>query len=243
MFSGKTVGFIPTLGNLHCGHLSLVNRSVRENDITVVSIFVNPTQFAKEEDFLNYPQTLTQDFQVAAEERVDYILAPSYRSMYPQGFRYQAHENEFSQIMEGRFREKHFDGVLTAMVKFFNLIRPTRAYFGTKDYQQYRLVKDMVKSFFIDTKIVRCQTVREKDMLAHSTRNLRLTPKHRELAKEFYPILNKNISINKMTKELEAKGFKVEYIEDHYDRRLAAVRLGKIRLLDNVRVKQHEPQK
>lgn len=236
-FRNKTIGFVPTMGNLHCGHLSLVNRSTKENDITVLSLFVNPTQFDNEEDYLLYPKTLTTDLRKAEEENVDYVLAPNYKAIYPDNFRFKVHEDGFSQIMEGKFRPGHFDGVLTVILKYLMLVRPTKAYFGEKDYQQYRLIKDMAKSFFLDTKILRCRTVREKDGLAHSSRNFRLTPEERALAPQFPALLKHDIPINELKEYLRKAGFKVDYVEENGDRRFAAVQLGNIRLLDNMKIK------
>ncbi|MEE4281550.1 MAG: pantoate--beta-alanine ligase, partial [Pseudomonadales bacterium] len=168
------VGFVPTMGALHEGHLSLLRRSVVENAITVLSIYVNPTQFNDPEDLQNYPDTLQQDLAAAQQAGVDYVLMPNYAELYADGFRYQVTETQFSEKLCGRNRPGHFTGVLTVVMKLLNIVSPQRAYFGKKDYQQYLLVRDMAQVFFMPVDIIGCDTVREIDGLAMSSRNLNL---------------------------------------------------------------------
>ena len=227
------LGFVPTMGALHEGHLSLIRKSISENEKTVVSIYVNQTQFNDKFDFKNYPVDFNQDLEMLKKLGVDYVLNPVYEQMYPDNFRFKLTENNFSKLFCGKDRPGHFDGVLTVVMKLFNIVRPKRSYFGEKDFQQLTLIKDMVTSFFMDIEIVSCPTLREHDGLAMSSRNVLLNAKERTLAPMFNKILKMNISADEVKKRLEENSFKVDYVEDYKQRRLAAVRLGKVRLIDN----------
>jgi len=229
-----SLGFVPTMGALHKGHLSLVERSVKENDRNAVSIFVNPTQFDNPADLDNYPQTITEDMKQLEQAGVDVILLPEYEKLYPDNYRYQVSENRFSTKLCGSFRQGHFDGVLTVVMKLLNLVRADRAYFGEKDYQQYLLIKDMVEAFFLPTKIIPCTTIREADGLAFSSRNIRLTPEERRRAPLLYELLKSDMNSREVIECLESSGFVVDYIEEIKNRRYGAVHLGKVRLIDNV---------
>lgn len=232
----KTIGFVPTMGALHKGHIALVKKSLKQNDITVVSIFVNPTQFNNKEDLQNYPVTIKSDIKILNEMNVNYLLLPKYKDLYPDDFKYKIIETDFSKMLCGRFRPGHFDGVLTVVMKLFNIIKPDRAYFGEKDYQQLELIRGMVRSFFMDIKIVSVPTVRDKDGLALSSRNLRLSAIQRQLAPRFPEILKSDLPIKQIKSKLTREGFKVEYVEQIGNRRFAAVYLGKVRLIDNVKI-------
>lgn len=233
-YLGKQVGFVPTMGALHEGHTSLLKRSKAENEITVVSIFVNPTQFNNQSDFKNYPVTMESDLKLLEECGVDYLLLPSYDEMYRDKYRYRVEESEVSSILCGAHRPGHFAGVLTVVLKLLNLARAHKAYFGEKDYQQYLLIKGMAEAFFLPTEIVPCATVRAKDGLALSSRNLRLSARERELANSFAIELKRKNNIEKVKENLSKKGFRVDYVEDHFGRRFGAVHLGDVRLIDNV---------
>ena len=234
------VGFVPTMGALHEGHLSLLRRSVVENAITVLSIYVNPTQFNDPDDLQNYPDTLRQDLAAAQEAGVDFVLMPKYDELYADGFRYQVTETQFSEKLCGRNRPGHFTGVLTVVMKLLNIVVPQRAYFGEKDYQQYLLVRDMVQAFFMPVDIVSCDTVREIDGLAMSSRNLNLKTSARKHAARFYEIISAPLSDVEVRRQLDAEGFQVDYVESCHGRRFAAiVTQGKncgqtVRLIDNV---------
>ena len=230
----KSVGFIPTMGAIHEGHLSLVRQSKNENDITVVSIYVNPTQFNNRNDYENYPGDLEQDLALLTNAGVSYCLLPTYDELYSDQYRFRVNETDHSKIMEGKKRPGHFDGVLTVVMKLINAVKPHRMYMGEKDYQQYKLVKNMTDAFFMNTKIILCPTIRESDGLALSSRNERLSKQERGIAHQFYHQLLTNNPPDVITDELERKKFHVEYIEDHSGRRFGAVRLGKVRLIDNV---------
>ena len=232
---GSTIGFVPTMGALHAGHLSLVGRARRENGVVVASIFVNPTQYDDPADLEIYPRPFEADLAACEAAGVDLVIAPDYGALYPDGYRFRVTESTFSRELEGAHRDGHFDGVLTVVLKLLNIVAPNRAYFGEKDWQQLQLVRDMVGSFFVDTEIVACQTVREADGLAMSSRNELLTAEHRQLAPRFHEILSSGRPVEEMAAALEAAGFTVDYVEHRAGRVLGAVRLGKVRLIDNVR--------
>jgi len=230
----RTIGFVPTMGALHEGHASLLELSREENDISVLSIYVNPTQFNNSEDLKNYPITWENDLQVATEASVDVIFKPSYSEIYADDYRYKVQENSDSQVLCGAHRPGHFDGVLTVVLKFFQLVQPKRAYFGEKDFQQLRLIQGMARSLFLDLEIVPVPTLREKDGLAMSSRNFRLTPEERKTAPALYEILHSVADLTEARSRLEKLNFKVDYIEDHWNRRFVAAHLGKVRLIDNI---------
>ncbi len=238
----NTIGFVATMGNLHSGHQSLLERSVKENEITVLSIFINPTQFNDKNDLVSYPKTFEQDFALAEKLKIDYVLAPKYADLYPDDYKYRVTEIDFSRCMEGIYRANHFDGVLTVVMKLLMLVKPDRAYFGEKDFQQLQLITDMVKAFFLDTKIISCVTIRDKNGLALSSRNSFLTQQQYETAKRFPELLAMNASLSAITQKLKNQGFSVDYVEEYNDRRFAAVRLGKIRLTDNIVINLREGQ-
>lgn len=229
----KKVGFVPTMGALHEGHVSLFNKSVTENDVTFVSIYVNKTQFNDPSDYNNYPRNIEKDIELLEKNGVDVLFLPTYEEIYADNYNYRIAENSMSKILCGKTRKGHFEGVLTVVLKLLNLIHPAKAYFGEKDYQQYLLIKKMCEAFFINTEIISCPTVREIDGLAMSSRNLLLTNQERKVAANFYRLLKQENDINKVKIELEKLGFGIDYIEDIDQRRFGAVFLGKVRLIDN----------
>lgn len=231
------IGFVPTMGALHAGHTSLLQKSVSENDFTVLSIFVNPTQFNDKSDFTNYPKTWKEDLAVAAGCEVDFILMPTYEQMYPDQYRYKLSENDFSKKLCGGSREGHFDGVLTVVMKLLNVVSPNRAYFGEKDYQQFKLIHDMAACFFMPTEIIPCPTLRETSGLAMSSRNVRLSSVGRTKAALIYKLMTESKSSTDVSQKLTEAGFKVDYVEDYYDRRFVAAFLEGVRLIDNVEIK------
>lgn len=183
---GKTIGFVPTMGYLHEGHLSLVRCSKRDNDITVVSIFVNPTQFGKNEDYDRYPRDLQRDLNLLQREGVDIVLAPSVEDMYPKGYSTYVEETELSKLWEGTFRPGHFRGVCTVVTKLFNIVKPDKAYFGEKDYQQLKIIQKMVKDLNMDIEVIGCPIVRDSEGLAMSSRNVYLSPEERKQVTAIY---------------------------------------------------------
>ena len=234
--SGKTVGFVPTMGALHPGHASLMRRARLENDITVLSIYVNPAQFDNPEDLNKYPSTLENDRTLAAAEAVDFILLPQYQQIYPDRYRYKLSENESSLQLCGAHRPGHFDGVLTIVMKLLNIVQPTRAYFGEKDQQQLQLIRGMVDAFFMPVKIIPCPIFRESDGLAMSSRNVRLSSAERKQAPQFYKALQLSATARQAHLELEDQGFDVDYVEDVDGIRYGAIRVGSVRLIDNVQL-------
>jgi pantoate--beta-alanine ligase len=260
----KTVGFIPTMGALHRGHLSLIKKAQKKNDLVVVSIFVNPTQFDKEEDLLKYPKTLQNDLKLLESVSCDVLFNPSVEEIYSDNivsekFNFDGLEHE----MEGQFRTGHFDGVGTIVKTLIEIIEPNKAYFGQKDFQQLQIIKKMVKKYNLDVKIKGCPIFREQDGLAMSSRNVRLTKAHRTAAPFIYKTLKKakkkfktendakimNWVENKFKKhpllaleyftiadEKTLKTIKTKESGKEY-RAFIAVFAGDIRLIDNIRLK------
>lgn len=229
-----SVGFVPTMGNLHEGHASLVHKSKQENDITVLSIFINPTQFNNPEDFKNYPKTLEDDITLAKNIGVDYLFLPNNSDIYPDNYNYKVSESKISTILEGKFRPGHFEGMLTIVLKLLLITRPTRIYFGEKDYQQYQLIRNMAEAFFLETDVIGCETVRNENNLPLSSRNNRFTPEQFEAVQAFPKIFHANLAPAEIKQQLTQAGFEVEYVEEYEGRRFAAVKYAGIRLIDNI---------
>lgn len=178
----KKIGFVPTMGYLHKGHLSLVECSKKKNDITVVSIFVNPTQFGKNEDFDKYPRDLERDLKLCEEAGVDYVFAPTVYEMYPEGYSTYVIMEPLTDKLCGKYRPGHFKGVLTVVNKLFNIVQPDNAYFGEKDYQQLIIIKKMLEDLNMNVNVVGCPIIREEDGLAMSSRNKYLSEEERKSA-------------------------------------------------------------
>jgi pantoate--beta-alanine ligase len=229
-----TAGFVPTLGGLHDGHRSLIDRCRADNPTTVVSVFLNPAQFDQQADLDQYPADLEEDLEKLERWGVDHVLLPTASAMYPDDYRYRVTENELSSRFCGAHRPGHFDGVLTVVLRLLNLVRPRRAYFGEKDWQQLALVRGMVDAFFLDVDIVACPVVREASGLALSSRNARLDARQRALAPELVRTLSREADPELAANRLRSLGFDVDYVEDHDGRRLAAASLGAVRLIDNI---------
>ena len=236
--AGGTLGLVPTMGALHAGHLSLVRRSRQENAATVVSIFVNPTQFDQAPDLERYPRQTGKDLALLRDAGVDAVFLPAPEDIYPDGYLYRVSESDLSLKLCGAHRPGHFDGMLTVVMKLLNIVRPTRAYFGEKDFQQLLLVRGMAQAFFLDTEIVGCPVVREADGLAMSSRNQNLDVAQRRLAPTLHQVLRESTDSGGAYAQLRELGFDVDYVEDFQGRRLAAVRLGGTRLIDNVVIEE-----
>ncbi|EJW95192.1 pantoate/beta-alanine ligase [gut metagenome] len=179
---GKTVGLVPTMGALHAGHASLVKRCVAENDVAVVSVFVNPTQFNDKNDLVKYPRTLDADCALLETCGVSFAFAPSVEEMYPEPDTRQFSYAPLDTVMEGAFRPGHFNGVCQIVSKLFDAVKPNKAYFGEKDFQQLAIIREMVRQMKFPLEIVGCPIVREEDGLALSSRNARLSPEQRQQA-------------------------------------------------------------
>jgi len=260
--SGQKISFVPTMGALHEGHLSLVKRAKKLGDITVVSIFVNPTQFGPGEDLSKYPRTFESDRQKLRQFDVDYLFAPTKDIIYPDGFETYIIAEKLSQILEGEFRPVHFKGVTTVVAKLFNIVQPDTAVFGQKDFQQSVIIKKMVADMNFPVKIVVAPTVREKSGLAMSSRNKYFNTEQRKRACVLYMSLKEARKVIASGERSAAKirqrmkklidntpGIKLEYIAVTDNERLMpirklkgkftislAVRLDEVRLIDNISI-------
>jgi pantoate--beta-alanine ligase len=257
--SGKSIGFVPTMGYLHKGHLSLVEAARKENDVVVVSIFVNPTQFGPNEDYSRYPRDLERDLRLLEPIGVDYVFNPSVEEMYPAMYSTYVEEVELSKYLCGASRPGHFRGVCTVVTKLFNIVKPTKAYFGQKDAQQFRVLKRMVRDLNMDVEMIEMPIVREEDGLAMSSRNVYLNPEERKEATRLYKSLLKAKELiesgerdvqkikSEMLKILDHPLLKVDYVEvvdeetlrpvEKIERKVIvalAVFVGKARLIDNM---------
>lgn len=236
--AAKSVGFVPTMGALHKGHGSLMQRARTDHGCVVVSIFVNPTQFNEIKDFAVYPVGLESDDHFCEQHNVDLLFRPVTSEIYPEGFDVRVSEEPVSQRLCGKFRPGHFEGMLTVVLKLLQIVQAESAYFGEKDFQQLVLVQKLVNNLFINTKIVPCPIVREANGLAMSSRNERLSEGDRQKAGLIYSILSQAGSAPECRDNLRREGFEVEYVEDWLGRRLTAVKLGAVRLIDNVAIDQ-----
>lgn len=255
---GQSVGFVPTMGYLHEGHLSLVARSNQECDLTVVSIYVNPAQFGPNEDLSSYPRNLQRDLDLLSSFKVDYVFIPDDAMMYPKGYLTWVEVEQISNILCGASRPGHFKGVATIVLKLINLVRPTRMYMGEKDYQQVKLLTKMAADLNLSLKIVPCPIVRESDGLALSSRNVYLSPEQRIQARSLNQawkqaqasvqtgITSSAVLISDATQLLLNDGARLDYVKIvHSDtledqslvtsesRMLIAAYIGNTRLIDN----------
>ncbi len=232
-----SIGFVATMGCLHAGHASLIERSVRDNTHTILSIFVNPTQFNNSADLHNYPKTLEADLELAKTLGVDCVLIPDRDQMYPDAYHFRVTtQDPLSQLYEGEYRPGHYDGVLSVVMKLFHIVRPHTAYFGEKDLQQFLLIQRMAAAFFMDIKIVSCPTVREASGLALSSRNTRLNAEQKQRAEFFAQTLQSHRDIETIKKILTEQHIKIDYIEHYQNYVLAAVHIDDIRLIDAVTI-------
>lgn len=261
---GKRVGLVPTMGALHAGHASLVKRSVAENEVTVISVFVNPTQFNDKNDLIKYPRTLDADCELLEANGASFTFAPSVEEMYPQQDDRQFSFAPLDTVMEGAFRPGHFNGVCQIVSKLFDAVQPDRAYFGEKDFQQLAIIREMVKQLHYPLQIVGCPIIREEDGLALSSRNARLSVLEREKALKISQTLFKSRtfaathSVSETQQFVEdaisaEPGLRLEYFEivdgntlqrvnsweeTSYVVGCITVFSGEIRLIDNVKYKE-----
>ncbi len=261
LFKGKTIGFVPTMGALHEGHMSLIKRAKSENDIVVVSIFVNPLQFGPGEDFYGYPRDMEKDMEKLRSSEVDILFVPENKNLYPEGFAAHITIEGVTERLCGAFRPGHFIGVVTVVCKLFNIVKPARAYFGQKDFQQTVVVNRLVEDLNMDIEVVTCPTIRESDGLAMSSRNAYLSAGERAAATVLYKALTLASQMiksgscgpeevkNKLTALLRAEPLvsDIQYagiydpetlVElDGFKRQnlvAAAIKIGGTRLIDNV---------
>ena len=209
---GKKIGLVPTMGALHEGHASLVKQSVKDNDVTVVSVFVNPTQFNDKNDLKNYPRDLQADCALLEECKADFVFAPSVEEMYPVEDKRHFEYPPVSTVMEGAHRPGHFNGVCQVVSRLFYIVRPDKAYFGEKDWQQIAVIKAMVRHLSLDVTIVECPIVRDADGLARSSRNTLLTPEERAIAPAIYKALKESVGYAKEHTVKETHDWTVEQI-------------------------------
>lgn len=258
---GQSIGFVPTMGALHQGHVSLVKRSVSDNIITVASIFVNPTQFNDKTDLANYPRTLTKDLDLLAANGCDFVFTPSEKEMYPQEDTRKFSFGSLEEVMEGKHRPGHFNGVAQIVSKLFAIVPADNAYFGEKDFQQVAIIKKMVDLLKLPVNIVPCPILRENDGLAMSSRNMLLTESQRKTAPIIYRTLLESVKKAGQVTVLELKEWVTDTINKNQDMQIEyfdivneatlqsigawsdegnkvgciAVKVGKIRLIDNIR--------
>ena len=257
---GKKIGLVPTMGYLHDGHLSLIDQSIKENDISVVSIFVNPSQFGPNEDFNAYPRDMERDSKLLEERGVDILFSPDSREMYPENFSTFVEVEKLSKVLCGRSRPIHFRGVCTVVLKLFNIVKPENVYFGAKDAQQAVIIKRMKEDLNLDISIKVMPIVRDEDGLALSSRNKYLSKEEREAVllmpealKEANMLINNGLfEANKVREKIvrelnKNKSIKIDYVEivslktleslDKIDNNntlvAVAIKLGKTRLIDN----------
>lgn len=257
---GKRIAFVPTMGNLHDGHLTLVRRAQSVADVVVVSIFVNPMQFEKADDLANYPRTLDEDLAKLSAQGVNFVFTPTPEIMYPQGLDKQTFVEVpgLSYILEGESRPGHFRGVATIVTKLFNIVQPDVACFGQKDFQQLALIRQMVEDLCLDIEIIGVPTVRENDGLAMSSRNNRLTTEERQIAPQLAKVMNGIAEqlangerdyeqlVSTANQQLEQAGMRADEIFIRDERNLLAIDdnsasavilmaafLGAVRLIDN----------
>ncbi len=231
---GRLIGVVPTMGALHRGHAALVERCKRENEVVTVTLFVNPAQFNDPADLQRYPRTMDADLALLAGLGTDEVFAPSAGELYPNGYALRVVNDSFAKEMEGRCRPGFFEGVMTVVLKLLNLIRGGRAYFGEKDYQQWKVLHEMALELFLPTEIRLCPTIRAASGLAESSRNALLSPQGREQAAVIYRALTQAVTAAEARAELESARLRVDYVEEHWGRRFAAAYLEGIRLIDNV---------
>lgn len=260
---GETIGLVPTMGALHQGHASLVERCVADNKISIVSLFVNPTQFNNKEDLKHYPRTPEKDHELLERLGVDYVFSPSVEEMYPEEDKRVFDFGHLDKVMEGEFRPGHFNGVAQIVSKLFDIVKPDNAYFGEKDFQQLAIVKDMVRQLQMPVNIIGMPIVRESSGLAMSSRNQRLSEEQKKNASEVYKVLNESKLmidkfipyelINYVSESInKVSGLKVEYFQivdgdnlqpvtswsdSDYIVGCIALFCGEVRLIDNIRYK------
>ena len=260
---GKTIGLVPTMGALHAGHASLVNRAVAENDVVVVSDFVNPTQFNDQNDLLKYPRTREADCALLEKCGATLVFVPSVEEVYPEPDTRQFSYAPLDTVMEGKYRPGHFNGVCQIVSKLFLMVEPDRAYFGEKDFQQLAIIREMVRKYPFNIQIVGCPIVREEDGLALSSRNARLTAEQRKEALQISKALFASVDFSKSRVLLETKqfvedcirrapGLELEYFEivdgntlqpvkawdeSNYIVGCITVYCGEVRLIDNIKYK------
>jgi pantoate--beta-alanine ligase len=254
-----SIGFVPTMGALHLGHLSLIEKSRQENDVVVCSIFVNPTQFNSQNDFSNYPRTEESDLEMLKAAGCDIVYLPTFEDIYDNEQPFEIDLGGLDQVMEGPYRPGHFKGVVRVVKRFFEIVEPHKSYFGLKDYQQFLIIKTLGKTLGLGGEIIGCETLREPSGLAMSSRNMLLSKQEKQLAEKIYQSFKKieqcaantNIAdcIAQEKKHL-SQWFDIDYLDARNGENLQALsntevahirlffagRIGNVRLIDNIRI-------
>ena len=259
-YNSKNIGFVPTMGALHSGHISLVERCVKENDVCVVSVFVNPTQFNDKADLERYPRTEEADKKLLEAAGCDIVFMPQVEEMYPEEDTRVFNFGSIETVMEGKYRPGHFNGVAQIVSKLFDAVEPTRSYFGEKDFQQVAIIRDMVRQLNLPVEIIACPIIREESGLARSSRNELLSAEERKKAALISQVLSKSVNFAKEMSVDEVKNWVIDQFKtdevfrmDYYDIvdgnslqsvsswnesdyivGCIAVYCGKIRLIDNI---------
>jgi len=252
----KTLGFVPTMGAIHRGHISLIKRSIKECNKTIVSIYINKQQFNKKNDFLRYPRVLKKDVYKLNKLKIDFLYLPKSRDIYPDGYNKKIKISSFKKKLCGKYRPNHFEGVADVIDRFIKIIHPNKIYFGEKDFQQLKIIEDFIKKNHSMVKVVSCKTIREKNGIAYSSRNFLLNNKEKIIASRIFKLIKRNklkliknkISLIKIKKMIYEMGVKrIEYIEilninkliKPYKRKIKykiffAYYLSSVRLIDNI---------
>ena len=252
----KNLGFVPTMGAIHSGHISLIKKSISQCNKTIVSIFINKPQFNKKNDFIKYPRILKKDIHLVKKTKVDFLYIPAFKQIYPSGVNNKIKMNSFAKKLCGKFRPGHFKAVIDVIDRFIKIIKPKRIYFGEKDMQQLKLIENFVSINHPTTKVIKCKTIREKNGLACSSRNSLLSLDQKNIASRIYKLLNdkkkyiinKKISLSLIKNKIFLLGVtKIEYIKILNVNRLVlpykinksykifiSYYLGSVRLIDNI---------
>tara|TARA_Y100000590_G_scaffold294861_1_gene332281 strand:- start:1038 stop:1847 length:810 start_codon:yes stop_codon:yes gene_type:complete len=252
----KNLGFVPTMGGLHAGHLSLIKKSIKQCNKTIVSIFINKPQFERKSDYIKYPRTIKKDIKTLKKIKIDFLYLPSKKQIYPNGVNKNIKVSSFEKKLCGKFRPNHFRAIADVLDRFIKIIKPKKIYLGEKDMQQLKIVENFVKKNYLNIKVIGCKTIREKNGLAYSSRNFLLSKKEKKIANQIYKIISKskkNIIKNKLSlsnvknKIFKVGAKKIEYIKlldvnkiikpfkkNNKYRIFIAYYLGSTRLIDNV---------
>ena len=257
IYSEKNLGFVPTMGSIHVGHISLINKTLRQCDKTVVSIFINKPQFNRKKDYTMYPRSLEKDIKILKKLKIDYLFIPKTKHIYPNGSNKKIIISSFKKQLCGKFRPGHFEAVVDVMDRFTKIVKPKKIFMGKKDYQQLKIIEHFMQKNHPNVKIIGCKTIREKNGMAYSSRNFLLTYKQKIIGSKIYKILkknkknliNKNIKIKKIIKNIYILGVnKIDYIKILNVNNIMKLSkkkrkkyqifisyyLGKIRLIDNI---------
>ena len=254
--SKKCLGFVPTMGGIHAGHISLIKKSIRECTNTVVTIFINKQQFNDKKDFIKYPRLLKNDISKLKKLKIDYLYLPKHKDVYPAGYNKKIKINKFKKKLCGKYRPNHFEAIADVIDRFIKIINPNKIYFGEKDFQQFKIMEDFIKKNHPKCKVVLCKTVREKNGIAYSSRNYLLKNNEKKLASTIFKLIKKNkknlitkkINILKIKNIIYSMGVKkIDYIEIFNVNKIIkpfkkeikykiffAYYLGSTRLIDNI---------